>query len=32
MLLAFGASVTFNRTNDNLWTVTSSRGTITGGV
>ncbi len=32
MLLAFGASVTFTRTNDNLWTVTSSRGTITGGV
>ena len=32
MLLAFGASVTFTRTNDNLYTVTSSRGTITGGV
>ena len=32
MMLAFGASVTFTRTNDNLWTVTSSRGTITGGV
>ena len=32
MLLAFGAAVTFTRTNDNLYTVTSSRGTITGGV
>ncbi len=32
MRLAFGASVTFTRTNDDLYTVTSSRGTITGGV
>ena len=32
MVLAFGAAVTFVRTNDNLWTVTSSTGTITGGV
>ena len=32
MLLAFGAAVTFTRTNDNLYTVTSSVGTITGGV
>ena len=32
MILAFGASVTFVRTNDDLYTVTSIRGTVTGGV
>ena len=32
LVLASGASVTFVRTNDDLWTVTVSSGTITRGV